>query len=118
MIFLVLKVSLLFLAVLKSYTARIFLFSCWWLVRRLDVLGYSVDTGVDCCFCFFRDNLIVVNSESLKIINVNIVNNILEVLFFNSIIGIFLYNNKLLVVIYIYLLLKKIKRIFKKCMLF
>lgn len=51
-----LKVSSLSSAASKSYIARTFRPSCWWLVRRLDVLGYKVERVVVCCLCSFRDN--------------------------------------------------------------
>ena len=51
-----LKVSSLSSAASKSYIARTFRPSCWWLAKRLDVLGYKVERVVDCCLCSFRDN--------------------------------------------------------------
>lgn len=53
-----LKVSSLSSAASKSYIARTFRPSCWWLVKRLDVLGYKVERVVDCCLWSFKDNSI------------------------------------------------------------
>lgn len=61
-----LKVSSLSSAASKSYTARTFLPSCWWLVRRLDVLGYNVERGAACCLCSLSDNSIAANRERLR----------------------------------------------------